>query len=164
MYSIFSAEVTFKDLFDIKNRSKSNFPKLSLSDLPEEYQHNYTSPSVPEPNINVNTPNTQKNYATIFNRVMFNELMGFYGENKVFVCGEAKSHCVKTSLQDMIKNCKGNIKPENIHLISDMTSTIPGFESPTESAYSTMVKKGLKVTESSNIMKFLLHLFSFTPF
>lgn len=157
MYSIFSAEVTFKDLFDPTNLLKyTNFPKLSLSDLPNEYQLNYMSPSVPKPNDNVNTPNTQRNYATIFNRVMFNELMGFNGENKVFVCGEAKSHCVKTSLQDMIKNCKGNITPKNIHLISDMTSIIPGFESPTESAYSTMVKKGLQVTESSNIMGVLL--------
>ena len=157
MYSLFSAEVTFKDLFSINNPINFKFfPKLSLTDLPEEYQLNYTSPSVPEPNVNANTPNQKRNYATLFNRTMFYNLMGFNGENKVFVCGEAKSHCVKTSLQDMIKNCGGKLKTQSIHLISDMTSGIPGFEEQTAKAYDIMAKKGMQIIDSSNILDKLL--------
>ena len=80
--------------------------------------------------------------------------MGKNGENKVFVCGEAKSHCVKTSLEDMITHCEGDFQAKNIYAIEDMMSNITApfdFTPATNEAFKTMQGKGMNVVKYEEI-------------
>ena len=48
--------------------------------------------------------------------------------NRVFVCGEAKTHCVKSSIIDLIEHASRSGKPvdeSRIVLLANMTSPIP---------------------------------------
>jgi nicotinamidase-related amidase len=142
MYSIFSAEVPFET--------------LGVNDkLPEEYKK-YISATLPDASETSNSANVNQNYKTNFNEKLFEKLMGEKGENKVFVCGEAKSHCVKTSLEDMVENCKDQYQTKNIFVFEDMTSTIttPDFTEVTNAAYNTLKEKGVNLIKSSEISDF----------
>ena len=49
----------------------------------------------------------------------------FRDNNEIYVCGQAKTHCVKDSVLDMIKYATDNGGLDRIHLITDCTSAIP---------------------------------------
>lgn len=64
-------------------------------------------------------------------------LANLFGDNnQIFVCGQAKTHCVKDSVLDMIKYAKTRKNKEEsmnqIHLIANMTSVIPKFDDDIE--------------------------------
>lgn len=145
MYSIFSAELPYEDLKEqVSEACRSHVASM------------YASKIVPTveiiPTIE-NVPNTQHNYNTTFNDTLFKRLIG-NGTNKIYVCGEAKSHCVKTSLEDMLDHCESyKYSPSNIIVFEDLTSPIPGFEIPTETAYETMKTKGLEITSTTAFEK-----------
>ena len=44
----------------------------------------------------------ESNYATELNVNFIKRLRGENNENMVYVCGEAKTHCVKTSAEDLV--------------------------------------------------------------
>ena len=136
MYSIFSSEIPFSEVaVDEKERNQ----------IFEVYP-DYEKASVPTANQTVNKLNNTRNYNTDFNKQLFTTLMGDKGENKVFVCGEAKSHCVKTSLEDMVKNCDNDkYKASQIHAFTDMMSPIPTFENTTQTAFDNLEKSGVKM-------------------
>lgn len=141
MYSIFSAEIPYEELLkDVSEKCKTKIAELyqnviPVGDIPDKHD---------------NTPNDIDNYNTKFNDVLFSKLIGKNKNNKIFVCGEAKSHCVKTSLEDMLDHCEdSNFPKNNIYIFEDMTSLIPGYEAPTEDAYKKMVEKGLQIIDSS---------------
>jgi nicotinamidase-related amidase len=73
------------------------------------------------------------NLETGLNKGMMNKLLGLeeYASEKtkrrVYVCGQAKTHCVKSSLIDLMEYAKGKgIESGQIVLLSDMTSPICG--------------------------------------
>lgn len=155
MYSIFSAEIPFEDLLnDIDYKGLNN----------DKYRETYTYISQTKypstivtsiENIGINSqpnkPNDKRNYNTEFNSKLFTDLIGKNNNNKIYVCGEAKTHCVKTSIEDMIKNSisyKYDIN--NIYLIKDCTSPIvlPGIEDPE----NKLQEIGIQITTSEELM------------
>jgi hypothetical protein len=136
MYSIFSAEVPFEELL--------NDTGLSVNDLPEEYKK-YVNATLPKPSETNDKNNETPNYVTGFNQTLFNKLME---HDKIFVCGEAKSHCVKTSLEDMVAHCKES-QCGKIHVLENMTSVVPGYEDPTVVAYKQLSSKGIKIINAT---------------
>jgi len=142
MYSIFSAEEPYEKLLeDVSDDCKTKIAELYPNVTPVE--------GIPDKHDN--TENEIDNYNTTFNDVLFSKLIGKNKNNKIFVCGEAKSHCVKTSLEDMLKNCdKFEFPKKNIYVFEDMTSLIPGYEIPTKAAYTNMIQEGLRVIQSTD--------------
>lgn len=110
MFSIFSAEfpVIDKTTKELKNYiytgSKTEpFPESGASSYEEAISK-----------LNLNTrPNA----------VFMNSLLG--DNNRVFVCGEAKTHCVRSSIIDLMEN-KPGLDSDRIVLLANMTSPIPG--------------------------------------
>ena len=143
MYSIFSAEIPFDDVINV---TKVQNPPLDLEDL----VGGFFDATLPKASEILNERNPIQNYATGFNEELFRNLMS--NGNKVYVCGEAKSHCVKTSLQDMVKNCTEEMPASNIYVITDCTSSIGGFEEPTNIAFNELKEKGVNLIESETIM------------
>jgi nicotinamidase-related amidase len=143
MYSIFSAEVPFEEIIkdldenlikDIKRHPNSNFEKYpwyNVEKAPDGIK-------MKSPNETQTPQNPINNYCTTFNdelfkKLMINEKNG--KKNKVFVCGEAKTHCVKTSLEDMVQHCdNNNYLASNIYLLDDMASSIKG-QPPNENMF-----------------------------
>ena len=59
------------------------------------------------------------NLDTEMNRGLINNLCGEQGQNTVYVCGQAKSHCVADSIIDLLKEGKGKVV-----LIEDASSPV----------------------------------------
>jgi len=117
MYSIFKAEVAYPDLY----------PRNTVSGYTEV---------VPEPNVNVNEPNQVRNYATKLNTGFIERLRGVNKENTVYVCGEAKTHCVKTSAEDLVGTDGKNVVML-YNAMSDITDP-PVFIKPRQEAFSKL--------------------------
>jgi nicotinamidase-related amidase len=147
MYSIFSSEVPFSE--------------VSTQEALEVYPK-YENATVPDPNNIINQLNKTRNYNTNFNFKLFKYLMGDGGENKVFVCGEAKSHCVKTSLEDMIAHCEQSggrrFKASKIYAIENMMSNIVApydYTNDSNNAFAKMKEKGLNIVQSNSLSTIL---------
>jgi len=91
----------------------------------------------------------------------------FIYNDKIFVCGEALSHCVADSIDSMIKHCKSfenipqndhrstyafEMKIDKIHLILDCCSTIPGFETKVETKIEEWKQAGVKIVNSKDLL------------
>jgi nicotinamidase-related amidase len=116
MYSIFSAEVPVPD--NISDEIKSvNYNGKNTDNNAYTYDKSEGVDTYDE-------VITKVNLDTDINIDLMNKLLG-EGNNKVFVCGEAKTHCVKNSIIDLMKysNVRG-YNSENIYLIKDCTSPI----------------------------------------
>lgn len=110
MFSIFSAEfpVIDKTTKELKNYiytgSKTEpFPEGGASSYEEAI--------------------SKLNLDTTSNTAFMNRLLG--DNNRVFVCGEAKTHCVRSSIIDLMEN-KPGLESDRIVLLANMTSPIPG--------------------------------------
>lgn len=68
-------------------------------------------------------------------------LEGLNSADKIFVAGEALSHCVLFSLLDISRH----INPEKITLLRNCSSPIAGFEDASEKALNELMSRGLKV-------------------
>lgn len=67
----------------------------------------------------------------------------------VYIAGEAKSHCVLSTVKQLTDYMQENGKPlHKIHLLSDCMSTIAGFEEQTAKAFEDFEKKGMKITDT----------------
>jgi nicotinamidase-related amidase len=156
MYSIFSSEVKYQDVFN------------KLDDKTKEYvlknhgQNNEDEKVLD--NMVINTVNKTPNKTTDFNQELANRLYGINKNNKIYVCGEAKSHCVKTSIEDLLNNIAQNItlvkdgklgKKDGLEIIAitDMMSAIPGFEPATEVAFAEMAEKGVQMVVSTDLIQ-----------
>jgi len=72
---------------------------------------------------------TLKNLNTELNEELLKQLLGDKGENqnRVYICGEARTHCVKSSVIDLLEYAtKGGYDTTKIILLKDATSPIPG--------------------------------------
>jgi len=114
MYSIFSAETPvfgvtgFESYMNTSQRTKP----YNIVDGLNSYQDT----------------NDKINLETKRNTGMMDKLLGTPGKpRRVFVCGQAKTHCVKSSLIDLMEYAKeNNVTSDRIVLLSDMTSPICG--------------------------------------
>jgi nicotinamidase-related amidase len=127
MYSIFKAEVPYPDLY------------------PRNIVNDYKDATVPKPNTTVNDPNTNRNYATTLNKDFITQLRGANNENIVYVCGEAKTHCVKTSAEDLVgDNGKNVIMLYNV--MSDITDPDIYVE-PRKKVFGELKDKGVEFAQ-----------------
>ena len=77
--------------------------------------------------------------------------------DKLIVCGEAKSHCVKWTLSDIVEAfATANNNDEyvkKIVLLEDATSCIGGFEKATEDFFNKMVARGMEVSTTDKYLR-----------
>ena len=166
MYSIFSAEIPYEDLLNNSeintNLNTPAFQETKKYIETELYSGLYKNIKKIEeiensnPLVNFETPkHTYRNYNTNFNTVLFQKLRGVNNSNKIYVCGEAKTHCVKTSLEDMVKHCdEFGFNKSNISLLEDMTSPIPFeiFLQAAKTAYDKLKKEGVNIITSDSLL------------
>lgn len=140
MYSIFSAEMPVtvnSELNDYMNTSKRT-ETYDIAEGVNSYEDTKNK-------INLETERNTK---------MMDKLLGLdTGKlRRVYVCGEAKTHCVKSSLIDLMEYAKEKgIEKERIVLLSDMTSPIPG--SPLNNIVQTTRDMGYSVLPENAVDK-----------
>jgi len=126
MYSIFSAEkpVSPTDAEDLSFYLYGGVAEEKDQDLHIEGFESY------------NEHTAIKNLDTNPNTGLMDRLLG--ETNRVLICGQAKTHCVKSSLIDLMEH--KNVHSSRIVLLSNMTSPIPGapddIESITDKKYT----------------------------
>ena len=135
MYSIFKAEV----------------PYIKLSRHQEIAQ--YINRVVPRASQKINIPSVNRNYVTDLNKEFITQLRGPGNINTVYVCGEAKTHCVKTSVEDLVGD-DGNNVVMLYNVMSDIISP-PVFIDPRKTVFAALQKKGVKFAtiETDNTIK-----------
>ena len=114
MYSIFSAAVQPNDVEGSVGEYKYSGTKSGAYDRGE----GVGSYAEAKDSFNLETSMNTELLANLFGT-----------NNEIYVCGQAKTHCVKDSVLDMIKYAtdENNVGTQQIHLITDCTSVIPGF-------------------------------------
>lgn len=91
------------------------------------------------------------NLNTELNTELLEQLLGG-GVNTVMVCGEAKTHCVKSSMIDLLDYVKEKgYSKENIILLSDATSPIPGFQDDIEKTVTDNGSKSLTTIDTNDL-------------
>jgi nicotinamidase-related amidase len=127
MYSIFKAEVSYPNL-----NHKCKIPEYTEV-VPQVVA------STPD---NMNTPKGTRNYATSLNLDLISRLRGAGNENTVYVCGEAKTHCVKTSAEDLVGSDGKNV----IMLYNVMSDIVTPsiFVGPRKKAFKALKDKGVQ--------------------
>ena len=70
----------------------------------------------------------------------------------LLVGGEAGSHCVKFSLEDLINNINDDSYAKKIILLTDAMSPVPGFEQNQQELVDKMVEKGIKLAKTTDIL------------
>ena len=89
------------------------------------------------------------NLETTFNHELMSQLLG--DNNRVFICGEAKTHCVKSSIIDLMEHASKSTNPvisSRIVLLANMSSPIPGVPDDIE---NVVVEKGYSVFNGANV-------------
>jgi nicotinamidase/pyrazinamidase len=69
----------------------------------------------------------------------------------IYVAGQARSHCVLETMNSVVRYF-GN-QPDvlrKLRFIDDATSSIPGFEQPTEQAIQSFVQQGVKLVKAAD--------------
>ncbi|MBT6047956.1 MAG: hypothetical protein HOG49_14195 [Candidatus Scalindua sp.] len=94
---------------------------------------------VPQPN----DPSTQVN--TKF-------LQSLENVDMLIVAGEAGSHCVKFSLEDLIDNINDNSYAKKVVLLTDAMSPVIGFEQDQQIFVDKMVKTGVKTAKTIDVL------------
>lgn len=70
----------------------------------------------------------------------------------LFICGEAKSHCVNYTMRDIADHWKKEKRDlSSLVLLSNCCSAVPGFESAAQTFVSDMKALGCSIFESSDI-------------
>ena len=73
------------------------------------------------------------------NQAFLDQLASF---DRIFVAGEAKSHCVLESIRQILEHYESSPEvTEKIYILEDCMSSIPGFEDMTEQTLENFVKK-----------------------
>ena len=115
MYSIFSAENDIYKIYKIYDQLK---PLIYTGDNNNEY-------SKKDGIANYEDVIKCQNTITDRNVELMERLLGT--NNRIFICGQAKTHCVKSSLIDLMEYMtETKISTDRVVLLSNMTSPIPG--------------------------------------
>lgn len=86
-------------------------------------------------------PNTETNYALV-NRLD--------RASKILVSGEALSHCVANSVEDLVTTFRDSKSIHKVTLLTDTSSSVPGFETYGEKFISRMAERGMRVATTEN--------------
>lgn len=132
MYSIFSASKTPNSNDIFAEATDGIFKENMYVDGEKVKLHDLTmgSPSYDDVKLEVNLH-------TEFNKAFADHLIGdFNNPNTIYVCGEAKSHCVRSSLKDLRQYVLDKYLTavqrtkilDNIIVLDDCTSPVTGFE------------------------------------
>lgn len=77
------------------------------------------------------------------------------GMDKIYICGEAKSHCVATTIKQIIEFSKGDPDfaklLEKIVIVEDGMSPVSGFENLADDIFAEAKEKGVEFTTFENI-------------
>ena len=83
--------------------------------------------------------------STYLNTNAINLLSGY---KNIYIAGEALSHCVASTVNDLIENMQPN-KLSNINLITDCMSSVEGFEKNGEEFLNFVKSKGINLITSN---------------
>jgi nicotinamidase-related amidase len=164
MYSVMKAVIPFEDMignFD-ENTRKHIF---EITDIPCEMP--------PFPEIKpvsydpLNSSTNSRNYSTRFNEPLFDHLCGTAAApNRVYIGGQAKSHCVNRSVRDIVERIEltEGLRIDRIVILEDIMSnvvlpdTVKGsrelneiFRSDGDRFIRDMISKGVRVIRSVNV-------------
>lgn len=124
--------------WEIEGKKATNYVIKGNNSLTEHY-------SVFKADVPID-PATNMNYELVEKLSMF---------DKVIVCGQAKSHCVKFSVEDLVsvweRQYRRSVK--DIILLEDCMSNVYGFDQQGNTFIDDMKKKGLTVKNSKDIKK-----------
>ncbi len=73
------------------------------------------------------------------------------GAGTLLVAGEASSHCVRATVEDLIGNLPGG-HPERVVLLSDCMSPVGGFEDQARAFLADMQSLGVKLASSADVL------------
>jgi len=86
--------------------------------------------------------------ATSFNQKLFESLVK---SDRLWVCGQAMSHCVNYTLRDIVNKCTSHEETNKIYLLTDCASAVPGFEEAAETFQNEMKEAGVNLTVSTDV-------------
>jgi nicotinamidase-related amidase len=70
----------------------------------------------------------------------------------IAVAGEAGSHCLANTVRDIVNEFSDAGCVKKIHLLTDATSPVPGFEKFQEDFIKEMVAKGMNLTTTTDFL------------
>jgi nicotinamidase-related amidase len=79
--------------------------------------------------------------------------------DRIYICGEAGSHCVKASTEhiaDYLQAQQGREALAKLVLLTDCMSPVPGFEAQQEAFVAAMLARGARLATSTEILPELL--------
>jgi hypothetical protein len=157
---------SFSNEYEYQIQIKKTFPLYFKGESSEEAD-------VPDEVTGKFNVNLVPNYNTQFNLKLFKQLFGepFATEyNKVYICGEAKTHCVKTTIEDLYNTIQEGMSNDNnvlrkagytsdelkiilgnIHIIDNVSSSIIANGDDDINtmlrSFSTMRENGVNIVE-----------------
>ena len=120
--------------------------KLSKGSNPWTEHYSAVMAEVPDPQ----DPATQLNIPFLDSLV---------SANRIYICGEAGSHCVKASTEhiaDYLQAQQGREALAKLVLLTDCMSPVPGFEAQQEAFIAAMLARGARLATSTEILPELL--------
>lgn len=69
----------------------------------------------------------------------------------LMVAGEASSHCVRATVEDLVGNLPGG-RPERVVLLSDCMSPVGGFEDQADAFLAAMQARGVTLASSADVI------------
>ena len=81
----------------------------------------------------------------MLNRKLLYKLEKF---DKVYIAGEAKSHCVSTSVKQIVDNIEANLN--RVVILEDAMSPVPGFETIATPIYKEAKRKGVEFSNTTD--------------
>lgn len=116
--------------------------KLSKGSNPWTEHYSAVMAEVPDPQ----DPATQLN--TVF-------LDNLVSADRIYICGEAGSHCVKASTEhiaDYLEAQQGAAALSKLVLLTDCMSPVPGFEAQQDAFLAAMLARGARLATSADIL------------
>ena len=120
--------------------------KLSKGSNPWTEHYSAVMAEVPDPQ----DPATQLNIPFLDSLV---------SADRIYICGEAGSHCVKASTEhiaDYLQAQQGREALAKLVLLTDCMSPVPGFEAQQEAFIAAMLARGARLATSTEILPELL--------
>lgn len=120
--------------------------KLSKGSNPWTEHYSAVMAEVPDPQ----DPATQLNIPFLDSLV---------SADRIYICGEAGSHCVKASTEhiaDYLQAQQGREALAKLVLLTDCMSPVPGFEAQQEAFLAAMLARGARLATSTEILPELL--------
>ena len=75
--------------------------------------------------------------------------------DRIYICGEAGSHCVKASTEhiaDYLEAQQGAAALSKLVLVTDCMSPVPGFEAQQKAFLAAMLARGARLATSADIL------------